>query len=421
MKALFVPIAGKNPLTEAHDSSLPTHLDKFPVHHRWGKLLKIGETYTHPLKGFKVEASPKKVRALEDNFKKMKDNGVKVWVSDDHSAKAADSRGTVIALRRNDGWLEALLQLVGDDALKTAVSNELSAGIKPDFKDGLDNDYPGGVIEHVALTPCPVVPNQSGLLNASRQNNLSNQLNPNSFTANRGEDGATVYYLSTAANQDRSIQMGTKMSAEHKKMCMALLSGMPGVGDDTDDDTMMSKLMSEHGAMKKDIGDGFNTTLGNQVKALSRENRELIETKTTLENQITELNLSREQQQNLSAVNAEALFERSLRVGKDFDLLVDRKICTPAVAQEFKEAVMGSKESPNVLSLSRDPENPTDDCLAAKVVAVALKFQPGPATGSVTGTQTLSRDNHQNGGGEQTGFRTIKSPHTGKEVQVPIQ
>jgi len=373
---------------------LPTTKNGLPCVYKWGRGAKIGETYQHPTKKFKVPTNAKSIGNWEDNFHKMQKAGVSVPLVKDHSLKADDTLGYVVNLRRNDGWVEPLLQILGRDALDTVSKNELSLGLKQDFVDGLGNKYPGTAIEHCAATPIPVVPGQT---------NLSN------FSAISGEDGevTNVFYLSAASTG--SFPMATTMSPAHRKMCMNLLSGMDGVNDSTDDDTLMSKMVDEHGKMQKDMAMNIPAmkaktgTLEDQVKALSRENEELTE----------QVNLSRTDK----VVNTEVLFERSLRVGKDADLLVTNRICTPAVAQEFREVLMGTKDAPNVFSLSR--EEGADDCLAAKVIAVALKFTPPPGTGMQSGTQTLSRDNVQSGA-EGSGMRTIKSPHTGKEVQVPV-
>ena len=90
----------------------------------------------------------------------MREHGVKVPINLDHSDRAADCLGYIVDMSRRDNTLHAICQFIGENAAELAARNYVSVGIDPSYKDGQDRDY-GDAIVHVALTPVPIVPDQS--------------------------------------------------------------------------------------------------------------------------------------------------------------------------------------------------------------------------------------------------------------------
>lgn len=145
---------------------LPTEKGGQPCKYFWADAITEGE-YTHPVKKWKLSVDRKRMDGWISNFDKMRLAGVGVTVNADHSNKAADSLGEVVGMKREEGTLKLLHQLVGEDAIRMAGRNKVSLGINADYVDGRGVAY-GDAIVHSALTPIPVVPGQAGLIAASR-------------------------------------------------------------------------------------------------------------------------------------------------------------------------------------------------------------------------------------------------------------
>ncbi len=99
------------------------------------------------------------------NFKQMQSRGVKVPLTrvHDFDGDSANVLGYMNDLSiDDDGWLSGEFEIRGADSIKLAQTvDQVSVGLEKDFKDGLDNRY-SEVIQHVAITPVPVIPGQGG-------------------------------------------------------------------------------------------------------------------------------------------------------------------------------------------------------------------------------------------------------------------
>ena len=116
--------------------------------------------YVHPSKGFEVPVDRQRLDGWVANFRRMREHGVKVPINLDHSDRAADCLGYIVDMSRQGDTLHAICQFIGENAAELAARNYVSVGIDPAYKDGQNNAY-GDAIVHVALTPVPIVPDQS--------------------------------------------------------------------------------------------------------------------------------------------------------------------------------------------------------------------------------------------------------------------
>ena len=339
-----------------------------------------------------VPATEENVGKAESSFARMKANGVNVPICLDHSLKAKDTYGRLMDLSRRDGWLEGTLQFIGDDALVIAARNELSVGIKPILRDGFKNEYPFA-IEHVALTPIPVVPFQDGY---------------QTLAASRAADGETVFLLSSAPDNPpkEPVMAKTSLSPAHKQACMEHLkaSGEPGVTDDMDDDAATNKLLELHGKQHRDIdrlkagatammsragveidwtGDGWPKMQESFDLNLSRLETEKDEAETKA------LNLSRATAPKTT--DPEVIHERCLRV-RSSAFAKWEKTHTPADIKRISDYVAGTPEAPNTMTLSRAEGQA--DCFAAGLIDLLAECRPVPQTGEQTGAYLMSRATH---------------------------
>lgn len=116
--------------------------------------------------GKSVEVTPARLSGWVETFRGMKAAGVRVPLMSDHSFDAADTRGDVedlyIGTSPADGKpaLFAKYITVGQGATDEAARNDVSI-YADNLKDGAGKEWPDA-IQHIALTPIPVVPGQSG-------------------------------------------------------------------------------------------------------------------------------------------------------------------------------------------------------------------------------------------------------------------
>lgn len=371
----------------------PSTVNGLPAHYIWSQALKIGAKYTHPEKGYTVDASAANVKKIQKSFADQKANDVESPIVTDHKVLAKNTLGYLKDTRLKDGWLEVLMQVLGDDSLDTVRKNKISLGLKPKMKDSQGNVYEFGV-EHCAATPIPLVNGQSELIAASRST-----------------DGEKFYFLSRAAP---NTPKGARMKADTKKRMMACLSasGVKNMSDGDDDDMMMSKLLDHHEAMQKDLSKAgpWMAQAADKMKNLSRENEELTARATSAEEQVLTLSRADDEKEPNGV-----LFERSLRIAAAADSLLDRGY-DAAIVTEVK-SLAGTKENLNTLMLSRADD--AEDCALARVIDIMKRARPAPGRGEQAGQWNLSRENTQTGA-TVPGTVTKKSPYTNADVPVPV-
>lgn len=388
-------------------SDRPKTVNDLPAHYRWADALEIGKKYTHPTKGFTVDASAANVKKIERDFQRLIGHKVAVPYVADHSLRAKDSMGTVIATRRKDGWMQVLLQILGDDSLNITRKNKISIGLKRNMRDGAGNVYELG-IEHVAATPIPVV------------NGQSNEL----FAASRDADGEAVFLLSSAPITTRKVadMSKTTLSDAHKKACMAHLAehakGEPGVKPEMEDDDAMGAMLTVAGKHARDL----DRLKAMNAKTLSRAGVEIDWSDPQAMLDSFNANLSRIENDNRTLslsrssgvqTDPEVIHERGLRIRANASRLIGA--FTPANVAKICDAIAGTPESPNTLALSRSEGD--SDCLAGKLIDVLAECSPAPRTGDFPGQYNLSRATPQSGQQEQV--VEAVSPYTGKKIPVP--
>jgi 2'-5' RNA ligase len=98
------------------------------------------------------------------NFKRMRKNGVKVFIPTKHThILSSDNRGYVEDVRLGeDGDFVATEQLIGEDAIRDASRNGQSMYLKWNATDDQGNTYPGYSLTHVAMVPDPQVSGMGG-------------------------------------------------------------------------------------------------------------------------------------------------------------------------------------------------------------------------------------------------------------------
>lgn len=158
-------------ITVANDdefNSYPTEIGGQPVKYLWKDIARLG-TFIKPSTKQVVNLRQVNFDRWLSNFDKMQTNGRKVYLPIDHSESADDNRGYVVKLKQIGDKMMGLLQCIGDDAAKTAARNDVSVLVKKPLVDS--TAVYDEAIQHVALTPDPVV---TGLDSATVATSLSN-------------------------------------------------------------------------------------------------------------------------------------------------------------------------------------------------------------------------------------------------------
>lgn len=121
-------------------------------------VIRVGKfTVPHTKQELKVDAA--RLDRWVDAFQRMKDNGVNVPIYEGHNRDKP--LGSILDMDTGGGRLFAFHQFSDDDAVKTAKRNRfVSVKVNPHYVDSEGNDY-GEVVEHVAVTPEPVVTDQT--------------------------------------------------------------------------------------------------------------------------------------------------------------------------------------------------------------------------------------------------------------------
>jgi hypothetical protein len=384
-----------------------------PIKYKWTRCAQIGGKYMATVKDPKtgklrksvLDCSASNVNQWLKAFEDFKKAGIKVPITKGHFERTSDDgRGYGIALRKNNGWLEANMQLIGDDAIKSAGRNEVSIGVKPNYTDRDGKEY-GDAIEHIALTLFPVVPGQStanqtnGLLAASRAD---------------GEDEPIVFTLSgaeeTPATPEKETPMADKTSLS-KAHRAAMADAMKMADDGGDDDAMMSKYLDHGGAVVRDAQKvkTHNDNLKNAMMNMSMDDLLSDENEGKLPTLQTEVKALRDvataeaaevarlkgEVQNLSREEADVdpeLFRgfHELKTEK-VDLLLRAGRITAFTADKLKKKMVNDKGEPNTYLLSKDDdlggERPIDFILDLLDTA-----ESGP--GKSNDLLALSRDDH---------------------------
>jgi len=153
----------------------------------WKELIRVGKWKLSPANTV-LDVTPERMARWIDTFYKMKADGVKVFVPEGHSRKATENKGFVEDMKIEGNSLYALIDIpIAEVAQKIGQTiREVSICVVRNIKGttGKDDrkDYGEG-IEHVALTPVPVIPNQENF----------------KIAASRDDGGEDMIYVFTAS------------------------------------------------------------------------------------------------------------------------------------------------------------------------------------------------------------------------------
>lgn len=121
-------------------------------------LIRAGD-WVHPSTGEAFKVTNKDLDEWAAEFSRMQANGVKVHVPSGHTNEPDANRGYVVGMFREGDTLYGRIELIGEDAIAMASRTEVSIYVPESLKDGKGNEY-RRPIEHVALTPVPVISGQ---------------------------------------------------------------------------------------------------------------------------------------------------------------------------------------------------------------------------------------------------------------------
>jgi hypothetical protein len=173
--------------------------------------------FTHPTKGFEVDATGDKLDEIANETKRLLSNGVAIPVPCDHNLKAESNKGWLrdVAIRmgkdehgKDVRKLYGTFDFVGADGPLLASRNYVSPGIMPMMTDGKKRTYKN-VIAEASLTPIPVIPGQE----AFRKLSVGNAEIPIEFAET---DRAAILTFSAAPKEitvaETKLDMGKVMS-----------------------------------------------------------------------------------------------------------------------------------------------------------------------------------------------------------------
>lgn len=367
-------------------------------------LIFSGE-FKHPVQGFTLKMDAKRMDGLVDNFYKMKANGIRVPIFTTHKgdqmlsdvyarggaalpkiaslitlgyvgdmARGGTPLGATIENRRtgDDKKLDPdRLYATCDfsDAECEGIAKrvkQVSIQINPKFKDGKGNEY-GEAIEHIAVTPEPVVPDQKDF--EALKFSLSCELT----------EGGGVEYIVQLANEGKSgkeIQMASdKKEGEDKDLDhKAILSKAFSMCKEA----LTAHLGAEHDDVKGLKPDNAVPTMVKHFSAL-KDAHEKLNGAFTAEKKLA---ASREIPAPVLSMVAKA--------GKtELDGLASAGCITAKVRDGLVNLLVGPANARNVYALSC--EEGSEDNLVSKVVAI-LKDNSPVELGEKTKSQALSRE-----------------------------
>lgn len=344
------------------NKSYPIVINAQPTSYQWKEIVTDGE-WTKEGQAKPVIFNKDKRDILVKDFNRMKKAGRVVYVPKDHSQNAADNLGFVVELRNHENSTYGLLQLIGEDAALIAARNNVSiCGIfNYTDTDGMHYDF---FLEHVALTPVPVLTKINDLkLVASRVNILS-----------------------------RSTPMPGMTTSE---LLNQLKMYLPG-GDTMDESAVLEHALSF--LMK--LSENVEKELGSEeIASLSREDiyakhdkqrkAGLTAIKKVAELKDENLKLSKKVVTPLGEDVVETMVD-ALRVKRDS--LVSKGSLNPATASLlFNRLVQDPKGNTNHYALSKTSSTPTEkSCLALSILTILESNKPIPLD-EETGLQHYSK------------------------------
>jgi len=150
------------------DESTDLYLDASAerTHNQYKKdAIRVGN-YVHPVTGQKVDVPASRLSHWVQEFKRMTSNGINIPIRDGHRGKAL---GWIDDMMEDGTQLDAVHNFPDQEGVTTAKRYRgVSIGVKPIYKDCFGNIYKD-VIDHIALTPEPVITGQGDFIALSRE------------------------------------------------------------------------------------------------------------------------------------------------------------------------------------------------------------------------------------------------------------
>jgi len=307
-------------------------------------LIGVGQ-WTHPDTGDEINVTTADLDRWVETFAAMKQNGVKVYVPSGHTSDSDANRGWVTEMYRDGDTLIGILEIVGEDAIKEAARNEVSIRVMT-FKDGKGNEYKNA-IEHVALTPVPVISGQGGMV---------------AIAASRG---GTIHVPAFRLAQNGAVNMESL-----KKIAEAMGIEVP---DDATEESLTAAILAKHASMTE-AGKAKAEAATTATAALSAARAELAKAKgeAPIRHDATTIELARD--------NRGMKIEALSRGGQ----------ITPAVAKALRET--WTPDSDDAMSLSLHQNS------LFKATLAALELNDPKVLGEQTRRQTLELDRATPGG-----------------------
>jgi len=302
---------------------------------RFRKDLITDGVYQHPKLGWTLDTTPERRARWLAAFNRMTGAGVRVPLPKGHSYDAADNQGYLIGLENDGTTLWGVLEFIGEEAIALAYrTQQVSISINPEFVDGKGTNY-GEVIEHVALTPYPVVPGQADFKAIAA-----------SLVPPKGDEAMTKEQLD-----------------KFRKML--------GAGEDLTEDKVLDRIAERFTAHATE-----KTALDKKVTDLSGE-VEGLKAKVAASTK------------DVKTVDPELLDERAETAEEKIDGLVPKGKITPAVAASLKAALVGPAAGRNTFCLSRSISGTPESVVNA--IIKALDMNDPVKLGEQTKSQALSR------------------------------
>lgn len=305
-----------------------------PVQRFRKELIRVGE-WVHPDTGQDIEVTTDRIDHWVTQFSAMKADGVKVYLPSGHTSDPAKNRGWVVEMFREGETLVGLFDAIGEDAIREASRNDVSVRVCTlDITTATGLKTYDDAIEHVALTPIPVITGQKHTV---------------AITASRGTVNVPAFRLSTGGSMESL-----------KKICAALgIEWAEGMTEESATAAIMSNIEAAK-ASKADA----ETKAKDATTALSLARAELAKA-TPEKHSAAMLDLARE--------------NRTVKI----DALVNAGKITPAVATDLKSIWCPTDDAALSLSMGMNT--------TFKATLAALDKNDAKALGEQTKGQQLSR------------------------------
>lgn len=334
------------------EKDLPvTYLDK--------DVIEVGE-YIHPQTGQRFNVTGDRIDRWVKTFDAMRGAGIEIPAPTDHSTSARNNLGFIVAARRVGSRLRLTHQVIGEDAVATAMRNRASIRLEPDYVDEKGKRW-GEAIVHSAFTPVPVISGMGGF---------------EPFNASRSTDGTLIYQLARDFTGD-DVMLNDDQKAKIRALAVKAGKTQDQANALTDEQSIAFLLDSAGTA---------DTKVTEAATALSRVENERDELKRNLEAKTIELSRATPRQ-----IDPDVLRDRADTFSEKIDLLAERGKITPAQQTKAKALLKDAAGAPSALMLSR---NGDDAYPIQKVLDVLVEGNPAPPVGSRTGVQSLELHRH---------------------------